>query len=139
MLLGCFSTLAVMVVILVFLVDRLGNALDVRAEEVKHLTQEVNRLRSAIKKHRSQRADDLCWMDDDVLYEALGDGVKRDNQIGDPEAMLKNCRRFIEKRCRAGGPWKSYVELEEENAALKLRIDVLEGRFVTDAELGTGD
>jgi hypothetical protein len=72
---------------------------------------EVERLRAAIIKHRSRRADDRCIEDDDELYAVLGDGIKCDRRVGSKEAMLVNCARFIERRCEGGG-WPSYAELE---------------------------
>lgn len=73
----------------------------------------IAELENAIRKHRSQKADDRCIFDDDELYEVLGDGIKCDRQIGDKAAMLKNCERFINQRCEAG-KWPSYAELEKE-------------------------
>ena len=87
--------------------------------EIESLRQQVTDLRAAIIKHRSQKADDRCWMDDQELYAALGDGDLGDNRVGDPHAMWTNCATFIAKRCAVGGPWKSYAELEAEFAALK--------------------
>jgi hypothetical protein len=79
----------------------------------QELQAEVERLRAAIIKHRSQKADDRCIEDDDELYAALGDGIPCDRRVGDKIAMLHNCARFIERRCEGGG-WPSYVELEAE-------------------------
>lgn len=80
-------------------------------------------LLSAIITHRDQKRDDMCWMDDDVLYTAAGLSP-RDHTVGDQAAMLKNCERYIRTRCE-GGNWKSYAELEVELArvtAAALRI-----------------
>jgi hypothetical protein len=71
-------------------------------------------LEAAIKTHRMQKADDRCIEDDDRLYEALGDGIKCDRRVGNLQAMLENCKRFIKNRCEAGGPWNSYAELEKD-------------------------
>jgi hypothetical protein len=75
--------------------------------------EEYEKLKAAIIRHRSQKADDRCWLDDRELYYALGDGVEADFQVGDKLAMLENCARFIERRC-GGGKWPSYAELEEK-------------------------
>jgi len=61
---------------------------------------ETLKLRAAIRKHRDQRLDDRCWMDDFELYEALPEGL--DNQV-DPrllprEEMLRNCMKFVNFR-----------------------------------------
>jgi len=52
------------------------------------LEAENDRLRDAIKKHRDQRGDDRCWLDDRELYAVLGDGDLGDNHVGDKAAML---------------------------------------------------
>ena len=85
-------------------------------------------LRAAIRTHRDERGDDRCWIDDQTLYAILGDGNLGDNTVGDPEAMRKNCDRFIANRCQAGGGWKSYKELEDEIAELKKRLAQAESR-----------
>jgi hypothetical protein len=78
---------------------------------------ERDRLAAAVREHHSQRADDLCWMDDDKLYEAAG-LPPRDRRVGDKAAMLENCRRFIERRCEGGG-WPTYREVEAQRDALR--------------------
>lgn len=64
---------------------------------LKVATQRILLLENAIRAHRSQKADDRCVEDDDRLYEAIGDGVKCDRQVGDKSAMLANCQRFIDR------------------------------------------
>lgn len=90
-------------------------------ERVLEVIAELRRLRAAIAKHHSQKADDRCWLDDCDLYLAAGLPV-HDARVGDRAAMLANCKRFIERRCGGGGPWKSYAELEAENAALRAQV-----------------
>jgi len=80
--------------------------------------EEAEKRRAAIARHHAQHADDLCWLDDDDLYAAAGLPPKN-LCVGDPKAMLRNCKRFIRQRCMAGGDWKSYAELEAENAKLR--------------------
>ncbi len=79
-------------------------------KEIRDLAFRVNVLESAIREHRSQKADDRCIEDDDRLYAALGDGIKCDRRVGCKQDMLKNCARFIERRCE-GGQWPSYASL----------------------------
>ena len=92
---------------------------------IRYLSQEVERLKAAIAEHHAQKADDRCWEDDDRLYAAFG-LQPPDRRVGDPEAMLENCKRFIKQRCEGGGPWKSYAELEAENAELKAKLAAAE-------------
>ena len=81
----------------------------------------MGELLEAIRKHRSQKADDRCIEDDDELYAVLHDGIKCDRRVGDKEAMLENCRRFIERRCEGGG-WPTYATLEAQVEKSKLAI-----------------
>ena len=84
----------------------------------------IEELLAAITKHHSQHADDLCWMDDDELYAVAGLPA-RDATVGDPRAMLKNCKRFIRQRCTGEGSWKSYAELEADVRDLKAEVERL--------------
>jgi len=81
------------------------------------LEAENVRLRTAAQKHYDQHADDLCVFDDNELYAAFG-LLPRVPTVGDKAEMLRNCERFIERRCLAGGGWESYAELEARLAAL---------------------
>jgi len=86
------------------------------------IVEQRDRAFEAIRKHRSQKADDRCIEDDDRLYEVLGDGIKCDRSVGDKEAMLKNCKRFIENRC-TNGKWPTYAELEQKVAELQASLN----------------
>lgn len=92
--------------------------------ECSRSVNERDHLLNAIKEHHSQKADDRCWMDDDKLYEAAGLSPV-DRRVGDKAEMLRNCERFLERRCESGGPWKSYAELEEENERLRSLLNDL--------------
>lgn len=65
-----------------------------------------------------QRADDRCVLDQDALYAACG-LPPPDRRVGDQLAMIENCVRFVRTACAGGGPWKTYAELEAENAGLR--------------------
>ena len=88
----------------------------------RNAKRRIQALEAAIRKHRDQKGDDQCWMDDQELYAVLNDGNLGDNTIGDPEKMLLNCQRYIQVRCSTGGEWRSYAELEEENKQLRERL-----------------
>lgn len=92
-------------------------------DEIVALRVERDKLQAAITEHAQQKADDRCWLDDIGLYSAAGVSHLADNQVGDKTAMLKNCERYIERRC-AGGKWPTYAELEAELA----RIDAVMAR-----------
>ena len=82
----------------------------------------IKELEDAIKSHRAQKADDRCIEDDDRLYAVLKDGIKCDRRVGDKAQMLKNCQRFIERRCEAGG-WPTYADLEKRIEELGRKSD----------------
>lgn len=85
--------------------------------------QQISNLIQVIKDVHKQHADDVCWMDIDRIFVAAGLPVP-DRKVGDQEAMLKNCARFIPIMCQ-GGKWKSYVELEEEIEQLRNHVQCL--------------
>ena len=74
------------------------------------LAAENERLLAAIREHHAQVADDRCVPDDDKLYAAAG-LPPADRRVGDKAAMLKNCEKFVERRCEEGG-WASYADLQ---------------------------
>jgi hypothetical protein len=84
-------------------------------------------LLKVIQEVHAERGDDVCWMDIDKIFVAAGLTVP-DRRVGDKEAMLKNCKLFIDNMC-AGGKWKSYLELERELAEVKA-ADVAHARQV---------
>lgn len=84
-------------------------------------------LEAAIKEHHSQKADDRCIEDDDKLYAAAG-LPPCDRRVGDKLEMVKNCIRFIEKRCEGGG-WPTYKELEHDRDQWKAWLLGLFRRF----------
>lgn len=102
------------------------------------LIAERDKLLNAIKEHHAQKADDRCIEDDDRLYAAAG-LPPCDRRVGCKEDMLMNCARFINQRCESGGPWKSYAELEAENADLRKQVEdlgkALDDNWVTHQEV----
>ena len=76
--------------------------------------EKVAELEAAIRRHRDQRGDDRCWMDDSWLYAILPEGYSP--PAIDSAVELENCKRFIE--CRRN-PATTYVSPQR-------RIDELE-------------
>lgn len=74
----------------------------------------IKELEDAIKKHRAQKLDDRCWLDDQELYAVLKDGDLGNNSTPPMDKMLENCKNFLTKRCNPSNKWKSYQELEKE-------------------------
>lgn len=91
-----------------------------QSKDERELEEERDKLKTAIRTHRDQRGDDRCWMDDQKLYEALGESAG-DNSLPPKEKFLANCSRFYDNRCR-NAEWKSYQEIEEERDQLKEQI-----------------
>lgn len=81
---------------------------------------ELAKLRAAVAKHHAQKADDRCHLDDDELYAAAG-LPPVDRRVGDKFEMIKNCTRFVERRCEGGG-WPTYAELEAKVKELEARL-----------------
>jgi hypothetical protein len=79
------------------------------------------RLWRAVQDHHRQKADDRCIEDDDRIYEAAH-LPPCDRRVGSKDEMLKNCARFIERRCLEGG-WPTYASLETEVMGLKAVTD----------------
>jgi hypothetical protein len=100
---------------------------------IEELENENKRLRDAIAKHRDQRADDRCWLDDLELYQALGDNQLADNSLPPREKFLANCERFYDCRAQAGN-WPSYQELEQELAAAHARCEGLAERVARQSD-----
>lgn len=97
-----------------------GEAQRRAAAEAARLAGENARLMAAITDVHGQRGDDLCWMDTDRIFAAAGLPVP-DRRVGDKNAMLANCARYVETMC-AGGGWRSYAELEADNERLRAAL-----------------
>lgn len=93
----------------------------------------IKQLEDAIRDHRSQKADDRCIEDDDRLYAVLNDGIKCDRRVGSKEEMLKNCARYIDRRC-AQGHWPTYAELERDRDALKRDLETHHKAFENESK-----
>lgn len=91
-----------------------GIAYSILPSRFRSHRQEVSALQSAIRKHRDQRGDDRCWMDDEELYIVLPEGYTPPPR--DTAVELKNCERFIASR---QNPKTEYVSPEREIERLK--------------------
>lgn len=59
--------------------------------------QRIKELEAAIKKHRDQRGDDRCWVDDQELYKMVGD-EKANTALPPKEIFMENCAKFHASR-----------------------------------------
>ena len=89
--------------------------------DIQWFIDTVDKLNQAIITHHSQKADDRCVEDDDRLYEAAG-LPPCDRRVGSKEEMIKNCIRFIERRCKQGY-WPTYAELENRLSKLRKALE----------------
>jgi hypothetical protein len=80
--------------------------------------EELERLRDAVRKHRDQRGDDRCWMDDEELYKVLPEGYVPPER--DTSVELEHCKQYI--ACRRN-PATTYISPER-------RIEELEKAFI---------
>ncbi len=69
------------------------------------------KLRNAIRRHRDQKGDDNCWLDDyEYLYSVLPEKIKCEPQLPESkELMMYNCSRYYD--CRKTN--KLYVPVEK--------------------------
>jgi hypothetical protein len=79
-----------------------------------------DRLYAVIVDCHSQRGDDRCWMDVLKIYEGVG-LPHPDTSVGDKDAMLANCGKFVKAYC-AGGKWKSYADVCLENECMTMLL-----------------
>jgi len=80
--------------------------------------KEYHKLANAIRKHRDQKGDDRCWMDDEELYRLLPEGYeapKRDSCV-----ELKLCEKFIATR---HNPNTEYVSPERRIEELEKQLE----------------
>jgi len=88
--------------------------------------KEINyeKLLKVIKDVHSQKVDDVCWMDIDLIFKAAGLPIP-DRSVGDKDAMLKNCKVFIETMCSKGN-WESYEKVKKERDELRDKLNMYE-------------
>lgn len=108
----------------------LRKGMESQCELMDGLKQEARKLAEAIRKHRDQRGDDRCWMDDEELYRSLPEGYTPPAR--DSAVELKNCERYI--ACRHN-PATEYVSPEREIEVLRAERDAAVGR-VQELEAG---
>jgi hypothetical protein len=75
---------------------------------VMYLGSQVKKLHRAIRRHRDQRGDNRCWLDDNELYAILPDFQPPiDTELPPKCIFLHNCERYWATR---QGPF-TYIEL----------------------------
>jgi len=71
-----------------------------RSAEASEWKEEAKRLRTAIEIHRDQTGHNICWINDEKLWAALGDGKSAYPRSNMPtqEEFLVGCRAYIKSR-----------------------------------------
>jgi hypothetical protein len=107
----------------------------------------VKQLRSTIRTHRDQKADDRCWLDDYLLWKTLADSPAEPLALPSKDEMMKLCRNYYELR-RAdtldevpadaivdAARWDNDLEAMGE-VDLKVEIERLESAIRTHRNIG---
>lgn len=85
--------------------------------------ERVRELEDGIRKHRDQRGDDRCWLDDEELYRLLPEGYTP--SVRDSSVELEMCKKYIACRHNPNteyvSPQRRIEELEAEIAAMRLQ------------------
>jgi len=94
------------------------------------LLKKLELVLNAIRKHRDQRGDDRCWMDDNELYETtLPEGINgADLRLHAPCEMIINCAKYIAHRQDPSVPYvspqRTIEELKAKVAELESEVDL---------------
>jgi len=71
--------------------------LDLLSMSWDELVIEVKKLRNGVRVLRSQRGDDVCWLDhENYLFTLLPENLPRDPRLMPRQAFLANCRRYYD-------------------------------------------
>ncbi len=107
--------------------------------------ERIKELEAAIRKHRDQRGDDRCWIDDLDLYRNLEDTRPGELDITLPPKceFLQSCERYWTQRqhVRNESPaltGMTIAQLEAEADRLRRDWQTFLGRFVVDRGEGAG-
>lgn len=88
--------------------------------EIEDLKAKVSFYENAIRKHRDQRGDDRCWLDDCLLYSSLPEGYTAPTQ--DTYIELENCKKYLATRCN---PNTVYISPQRRIETLEAEIQRL--------------
>lgn len=77
----------------------------------------IQKLEAAIRKHRDERSDSRCWLDDEELYKVLPEGYEPPER--DCSVELKYCEQYIKSR---HNPKTIYVSPDVKIAELEQKL-----------------
>src|SRR5262245_65608880 len=99
--------------------DDFGDSKSSQSEDtIRDLRREVKQLQDAIRKHRDERGDDRCWLDDRDLYSILPEGFTPPAE--DSCVELDRCRAYIASR---HDPATSYLSPQRKIEALEAKFE----------------
>lgn len=64
----------------------------------EELREENERLKAAIRRHRDERGNDRCWLDDSRLYAEIEGSELANLSLPPREEFLTNCERYWQRR-----------------------------------------
>lgn len=97
----------------IFLIVGFGYIICALHRDFNRLSDNLQRTRNAIRKHRDQQLDDRCWMDDYALYEVLPEGLAGADCRGLPYSeMITNCNQYLICRLNQLTPEQALVEYQ---------------------------
>lgn len=94
---------------------------------ITDLISQVELLENAIRKHRDQKGDDRCWLDDQELYSVLNEPIPESAGIlPTKEIFLGNCEKYYQCRKKSDNADPSMVQgqwiTREELELMEMRI-----------------
>lgn len=63
-------------------------------DRIAKLYARINELESAVKKHREQTGQNMCWENDEELWTVLNDGVKIDHTAPNWCEFMTKCAQY---------------------------------------------
>ena len=78
------------------MLEDIMSASNMNFENIEEAKTELTRLRNIIRYHRDQKADDRCWLDDELLYESLPENIPV--TLSSKDVFVDKCSRFHANR-----------------------------------------
>jgi len=69
-------------------------------EETAWMIGRIKELENAIKKHREQTGHEMCWENDEELWQVLEDGIKLDHTPPEWCEFMQKCAEYRKSRER---------------------------------------
>jgi hypothetical protein len=69
-----------------------------KSDELFTLERRITQLEEAIRKHKSNTGNNLCWENDIELWSVLGEAKYPHDTLLPEEVFLKNCKNYYKSR-----------------------------------------